>query len=233
MTSTTAARVSIPSGWLWLFRLGGAALGFGLAFAVRPVTDWLTDTLSIAPGPLRLAVQIPIPWLVAVLSVVGLGVGIWVAAEAQRDSLTLTVEGEGITVEHRDIERYLQRSRIGSMFTDPKELVVLDTDGLEIFRGPASDLPTSRLVATLRRYDYPWVGTTDPHEADYRRWVDGHPDLDETTNALLRARHQAVRSDDRTEAERLHDRIQANGIAVRDRDKKQEYRRLPRETTTK
>ncbi|MGH3446007.1 MAG: YqeB family protein [Nocardioidaceae bacterium] len=220
----------MPVGWLWLFRLGCPAVGFGLGFAIHPVVRWAVGTLSFAPGPLRLAAGIPTPWLVPILTAVGIGVGYWIAAEAERDSLTLTVDDDSLVAEHRGTERYIQRSQIASIFTDPKDLVVLDPDGREIFRGPATDLPSDILAATLRRHDYPWHGTHDPHEADYQRWIDGHPDLGHWTNALLRARRNALGSDNGIEADEIHAQLPDRGIVVRDRNKRQQYRRLPDES---
>lgn len=51
-------------------------------------------------------------------------------------------------------------------------------------------------------------------------------DLDQETNALLRARRRARDSGNRAEAEEIHAQLQDRGIVVRDRDKTQQYRRL-------
>lgn len=226
MTAGASERVSIPVGWLWLIRLICPVLGVGLAFAVRPVVGWLVSTVSSAPGPLRLAAEIPTTWLVPTLAVVGIAVGYWLSEQAKRDSLALTVDDESLVTAHRDSERYIQRSQVGSVFTDPGDFVVLDPHGREIFRAPATDLPEGNLAAALRRHGYPWRGNSDPHEAEYHRWIDGHPDLDQETNALLRARRRARDSGNRAEAEEIHAQLQDHGIIVRDRDKTQEYRRL-------
>lgn len=224
-TTNNPDRVTMPAAWLWLIRLGCPVAGFGLGFLVRPLVEWTTSTLDSAPAPLRLAAEIPQVWLVPILTLAGLGAGLWIAAIAARDTLTVTVDGEGLTAEYGDTERYVQRDRIGSVFTDPKELVLLDPDGRELFRAPATDLPRSRLAAALRRHDYPWQGERDPHEDEYRRWLDGHPDLDEHANSLLRARRDALAAKDRAQADTLHSRLQDQGLAVRDRDRKQQYRR--------
>ncbi len=226
MTSATPDRVSMPVRYLWLLRLAGPAVGFGLGFAVEPLVRWATSTLHTAPTPLRLAAETPTPWLVPILTVIGAGAGYWLAEQAERDSLTVTVRADSLVTAHRDTERYIQRAHVGSVFTDPKDLVVLDPDGRETFRAPATDLPANRLATTLRRHGYPWHGTRDPHEADYQRWIDGHPDLDEQTNALLRARREALGSKNHTEASKIHTQLQDNGIVVRDRNKTQQYRRL-------
>lgn len=142
MTTTNTERVSMPAGWLWLFRLGCPAVGFALGFLVRPIVEWATSTLDSAPAPapLRLAAEFPQVWLVPILTIVGVGVGLWLVRNAVRGSLTVTVDDGGLTLEHGDTERYVQRERVGSVFTDPKELVVLDPGGRELFRASATDL---------------------------------------------------------------------------------------------
>lgn len=216
--------VRIPDKYLWLLRIAAPLLGTGLGAVIKPVVGWFTTTFESAPAPLRILADIPTPWAVVVLTVVGAVVGLWLSHEAQQDSLAVAVDAEGLTTTHRNDDRYLQRSRIGSVFTDPHDFVVLDVHGREIFRGPAADLPTERLAAALRRHDYPWVGTRDPHEDQYRGWIDGHPDLDEQTHVLLRSRRAALESDDRAESDRIHRRLQQFGLLVRDRKSKQQYR---------
>lgn len=167
-----------------------------------------------------------------VLVVIGIGAGYWLSREAERDGLAVTVQPDGVIAAHRDTERYIQRSRIGSVFTDPGELIVLTPAGREIFRGSATDLSKTKLAEAFRRHGYPWWGTRDPNEEQYRNWMDGDPDLDEGTHALLRTRQEALRSDDRGETERVHTQLQEEGIAVRDRNRKQQYRRITDDDAT-
>lgn len=226
-TMTTATdRVSMPAGWLWLLRLGFPVLGFALGFLVRPLVQWAIATLDSAPAPLRIAAELPHSWLVPVLTLVGIGVGLWVAAQAAKTTPTVTIDDRGLTAEYDDIERYVPRERIGAVFTDPKELVLLDTSTRELLRVAATDLPSGRLAAALDRHNYPWCGERDPHEHEYRRWIDGHQDLDDHTNDLLRARREALAEGHRAQAEKLRTQLQEHGIVVRNRDRKQQYRTL-------
>ncbi len=126
------------------------------------------------------------------LTIVGVGVGYWLSYQAKQDSLTVLVQDESLTLSHGSTERYIPHSQVGGIFTDPKDLVVLATTGREAFRSRATDLPEQRLATALRRHGYPWNGTSDPHENQYRRWVDGHPNLEEHTHTLLRARQRAL-----------------------------------------
>lgn len=71
MTTTAATQVTMPAAWLWLIRLGCPAIGFGLAFGVRPLADWLIRTVDSAPGPLRLAAELPQIWAIVLLTLAG------------------------------------------------------------------------------------------------------------------------------------------------------------------
>lgn len=227
MASTTTERVSMSVRWLWVLRVGCVAIGLVLGLVVRPVTEWAIETLDLAPAPLRLAAEVPTPWAVLVLALVGLVVGFWVSEQAERDTLTVTVDDDSLITSRAGDERYLARARVAAVFTDPKDLVVLDVSGREAFRAPATDLPQDDLAAALRRHGYAWRGRQDPYETEYRRWVDGHPDLDDATNALLRARRTALVSQQPAEVDDLRDRLQEHGLVVRDRGKVQQYRRIP------
>lgn len=221
-----AETVRIPDKYLWLLRIGVPLLGAGLGAVVEPVVGWLVATFESAPGPLQLLAGIPAPWAILVLTAVGVVAGTWLSHEARQDSLVVTADDGGLTLAHRNEDRYLRRTQIGSVFTDPRDFVVLDVRGREIFRGPARDLPAARLAAMLQRRGFPWAGTSDPQENRYRGWIDGRPELDEQIHVLLRDRRAAMESEDRAEAARIHRRLQECGVLVRDRKNKQQYRLL-------
>jgi hypothetical protein len=142
----------MPVVWLWLIRIGGAVLGCGAGFGVAPLVSWLMDLTGSAPGPLRLAAQLPTAWAVPVLTVVGAVAGVWVASIARKESPVVTVDGDHIAVHEGGSGLHLRRDRVGVVFTDGRDLVVLD-------HGEGD-------------------GTVDPREAEFVRWVDGSPDLD-------------------------------------------------------
>ncbi|MFF5210576.1 hypothetical protein [Streptosporangium sp. NPDC000396] len=223
-TDERAATVGMPAVWLWLIRIGGAVLGFGAGFAVAPLVRWLLDLTGSAPGPLRLAAQLPTVWAVPVLTVVGAGAGVWLASLARRQSPVVTVDGDHVAVHEGDFGLHLRCDRVGAVFTDGRDLVVLDHSEGELARVRATDLPTERLREVFERFGYPWCGTADPREAEFARWVDGTPDLDEPTHALLRARKRALADKQVGAAENALDGLRAVGIAVRDRDGAQQYR---------
>jgi hypothetical protein len=226
-----AVTVRLPETWLWLVRISGAALGFGAGFGVAPLVSWLLDLVGGAPGPLRLAAMIPTVWAVPLLTLVGAAAGIWVAAAWRKESPVVTVARDHITVHERGSGLHLSRDRVGAAFTDGRDLVVLDNDGGELTRMKAEELLTGRLRAAFERFDHPWRATADPREADFVRWVDRSPDLDEPVHALLRARRRAMADKRSGAAEEALDALRVMGVAVRDREGGQEYR-LARDTST-
>nr|WP_199433323.1 hypothetical protein [Qaidamihabitans albus] len=48
-TDDDTVTVTMPVRWLWLLRIGGAALGFGAGFGVAPLANWLVDLTGSAP----------------------------------------------------------------------------------------------------------------------------------------------------------------------------------------
>lgn len=122
---------------------------------------------------------------------------------------------------------YVPRDSIAAVFLDGKELVLLDAETKQITRNRASDLSKTELQAAFERYGYPWTGIADPHEPEFQRWTDGHPNLDEKANKLLRTRARALQDEQPGAAADLADRLQSIEVVLRDRDGNQQYRRIP------
>ena len=208
----------------WAFRLGLPVVGFGLGFVIAPLVRWLLSTIDAAPGPLRILAQLPTGWAVLVTTVIGVGAGIWLAVEARKEALLITVDHDHVELSQSGEDRYLNRDRIDAVFRDGKDLVLLDAGTSELARNKASDLSWDRIREAFEQFGYPWRGEADPHEAQFRRWVDGHPDLDATAHDLLRRRARALKDDRSGEAGDALDQLRDRGIVVRDRDGAQQYR---------
>ncbi|MYW02981.1 hypothetical protein GT354_32865 [Streptomyces sp. SID3343] len=217
----------MPVVWLWLIVVVGAALGCGVGFGVGPLVRWLIDVTGSAPAPFRIAAKLRTVWAVPVLTLAGTAVGLWVASVAREESPVVTVEADHIAVRKADsgLHLHLVRDRIGALFTDGRDLVVLDRGEAELARVPASDLSNEQLAEACERFDYPWRGTADPREAEFTPWVDGVPDLDEAAHALLRARKHALTDKQSGAAAKALDDLRAAGLTVRDRKGGQQYRR--------
>ncbi|HEY8533532.1 MAG TPA: hypothetical protein VIL44_06615 [Micromonospora sp.] len=216
----------MPTVWLWILRIGGGAVGFALALLAGSLVRWLESTIGDAPGLLRLAAALP-PWLAAaVLTLVGLFAGSWLAQRAQQESLVLTVGPDSVRLQQDGYDRYLSRESIASVFLDGKFVVFLDSATRPIARAKASDLSTKDIQAAFERFGYPWRGTRDPHEDEFRQWIDGHPDVSDAEHRLFRARARALKEGKAESADELAQQLQEAGIVVRDRNGVQQYRRI-------
>ncbi len=219
-----AVTVTLDRRFAPAFVVVGAALGLGAAFAVGPLVDWLLDTVDGAPAPLRLIDQLPLGWAVALLTVAGAIAGLLVFAVWGDEVGEVTVDAERVVIAGTKASTSFTREEIAQIFLDKDELVLLDARSRELSRTPSDGAVAGRLAAALERFDYPWAGTSDPHE--FTPWVDRSPDLDARAHELLRRRRRAL-ADGRTgTAEEARDELLELGVVVRDRGGRQQYRRV-------
>ncbi|NLU82245.1 hypothetical protein [Rhodococcus sp. HNM0569] len=204
--------------------LACTAFGAGLGFVAPAASRWAVDTLPDVPGPLEILSELDLTWSVPILTVVGMVAGILLALAMSSETLTLTVDPDGIVLEQNGRELYVPKARIGTAFRDGKDLVLTDEAGHELARRDAGDLRARTVVDAFVTHGYPWRNH-DPHEGEFTRWVDGHPDLGDEVHALLRRRRDALPDTDSHEALTLHRSLGRKGIVVRDRGGHQEYRR--------
>jgi hypothetical protein len=225
-TDRQSVTIKMPVVWLWLIVVVGAGLGCGAGFGVGPLVRWLIDLTGSAPAPLRIAAKLRTVWAVPVLTLVGTAAGLWLASVARQESPVVTIEADHVAVHKADsgLHLHLRHERIGAVFTDGRDLVVLDLGQAELARVPAGDLSTEQLAEACGRFGYPWRGTADPREAEFVPWVDGAPGLDEAGHALLRSRKRALADKRPGAAEEALDNLRAAGITVRDRQGVQQYR---------
>ncbi len=228
MPSHHTDTVQMPRAVLGGLVLVCTGIGFGAGFAIPPLSAWAASFLPDLPGPLELAARLPSVWLVPIMTVLGLIVGAWLATEAHRDALSVRVADDHLLVTSKKREKYIARADISAVFTDPKDFVVMGAQR-QLYRYSASDVSATRLAAVLQRHQYPWKGMQDPHESQFRRWIDGHPDVEPEVNKLLRRRGDLVGTDEIAELEDVTAQLHDRGIVVRDRNKQQQYRKLEQE----
>ncbi|CAM3403774.1 hypothetical protein [Stackebrandtia soli] len=222
---TTPVTVRMWSGWPYLLVAVPTIVCAGLAFTIRPIVNWIVGLIGSAPGPLRLAAELPTVWAVPVLAGVGFLIGLWLAQQALEDSLVLTVAHDHVSLIHEGEEKYVPRERVAQAFRDGKDLVLLDAESAPIARHNASDLDAAAVSDAFRQFGYPWIDGGDPNEAAYRKWVEGHPDLPEDLDKLMLARRRALADGKAGEAAAITDRLNDHGVILRDRDGAQQYRR--------
>ncbi|WP_205710889.1 hypothetical protein [Isoptericola sp. BMS4] len=220
-----ATTVRLPPAWYPVLAAVGAVLGVGAGFAVRPLVGLLLDLVDGAPGPLRLAAELPVPWAVAVLGVLGAVGGLWVADAWEKDNPVVTVGPQGLAVRRGDWSRHVDRARVAGVLLAEPDLVVREPSGAEPVRVKADRAVAGRLRAALGDHGYRWLGTTDPLEDRFTPWVDDAPGLAPEAHALLRDRRRALADGRAGEADAARDALTGLGVAVRDRGGAQEYRR--------
>lgn len=216
--------IAISTRWLVGFGIAGATVGFGAAFIVGPVVDWLIGMVGDAPGPLRLAATLPTMWAIPVLAIAGLCVGVQVGRQWQKECGVTTISAEGVTVQRGGTGHHVAREEIRGVFIDGDDLVLVDHQSAELLRTATDQTLAMRLQRALDKFSYPWQGTTNPHEQEFAVWVDGRGPLDARAQALLRARQRALADKRIGAAEDARDQLRDLGITVRDRDDAQQYR---------
>ena len=146
------------------------------------------------------------------------------ATAGARAVTTVRVDPGGVTVTRADRTTTAGREEVAAVFCDGRDLVLLRPDG-----GEAARERTWHRAARLRRAfsaeGWPWRDG-DPYAAEYSRWVEGLPDVGAREEALLRARHAALRSGDAADASALREELGRLGVVVRDEGRRQYWRRV-------
>lgn len=204
----------------------GAALGAALGLALSPVVTWADGVGVPVPWFLDLLLRTP-RWVeAAVPAVLGALLGAWVWEEWRKETLTLTVEPDGLVVRTDGHARWVPREDVGTVHRDGDDLVVLDPRGAQVVRADA-DVLVRRAAAALRDAGYPWSDDGDPHADGWTTWVAGRPGTPPGADDLLARRRAALAAKDRATAAELAAALAAAGVAVRDRHGEQQVRTAP------
>lgn len=204
--------------------LGLPPLGAGVGWLLQAIADWVAG-LPAAPfqGPFELVASLPQPHAAIGGLAVGGGAGLVLAFLIHIDGLTVGVEGDRIRLKRGDVDREFRRESVRAVFVADGHLVLLGPDSGELAREKC-DLDTNRLAAALSAHGFPWRDG-DPYEHEYRRWVEDLPDLPASANALLKARARALQKGDSDDAAQLREELARLNVVVRDRNKRQFWRR--------
>ncbi|MGC9670265.1 hypothetical protein ACNTMW_27445 [Planosporangium sp. 12N6] len=205
-----------------------AALGLLFGFGLPAFARWLLG-FSV-PVPLgivfRVFAAVDRPREVAVNAAVWVVVGLGIAVAALRTSAKVTLTGAELHLDHDDRTRTVARADIDAVFVDGKDLVVLDRESRQIFRG-THQASGAALAAAFRRQGYPWRDA-DPYADLYHRWVPGAGDLPPAVDAVLAARETALSKKSGRDARELRDAVEKLGFTVRDEGTRQYWRPLVR-----
>lgn len=219
-----ASVVAQPAGERTVVRVGFPLAGAVLAWLLKLAAGWVA-ALPWAPfqGPVKLVASLPEPQATIVAVLVGIAAGLVFVYLAERDYATVQVDDDRVTVSRRGRSRSVGRDSIATAFLDGKQLVLLGYDTGELVR-EGGDLDLDGVQAAFAGRGYPWHAG-DPHEGEYRRWVEGLPDLPAGADALLRARARAVENGNDDDVAELREELGTMGVVVRDVDKRQYLRR--------
>jgi hypothetical protein len=224
--ATVVGPEPLERGLVWVgFPLLGAVAGWLLKSAAA----WAAS-LPWVPfqGPLELLASVPDPWATAGSLALGVAAGLAVAVLAERDYVRVAVADDQVTIAHGGSSRQVPRASTAAVFLDAKQLVLLGRSTEELAR-VGGDLPDAgRLEAAFRGHGYPWVAGGDPHSDQYRRWVEGLPELPAGADAIFRSRARALDRGDKEDAAQLRQELGRLGVVVRDEGKRQFWRRVRR-----
>src|SRR5690625_5087240 len=210
-----------------LMWVGLPLLGTVLGSLVKGLADWAV-TWPWVPfeGPLQLVATLPdLPTRIGGAAV-GLVAGLVLASIGESEALTVTVDDDSATFQREKRRQTFHRSQASAVFKDRKRLVALGP-ATEELAGQDTDLSTGRLAAAFRKHGYPWVEGGDPHAGEYRRWVEGVPELSASAHGLFAARARALGKDgteSAEDAEALRAELGKLGLVVRDERKTQYWR---------
>jgi hypothetical protein len=195
---------------------GFPLIGAGAGWLLKALAGWAAS-LPWVPfqGPLELAASVPDPYATIGSLALGIVGGLAVAVLAEQDYVRVTVADDQVTIARGGSSRRVPRASTGAVFLDGKQLVLLGHATDELAR-EGGDLPDARrLQAAFLAHGFPWM-PADPHQAEYRRWVEDLRELPAGADAIFRARARALDRDDKEDAEQLRQELGRLGIVVRE-----------------
>ena len=204
-------------------------LGLALGFFLPRIADWAAKQKWVPfQGPLELISKWDGWWVVAICIALGIVAGVLLAAMALEDTLKTTISTTEVEfLKHQKTTR-VPREKVALAFLDGKEIVLQDSRSAELAREKHDQLSgdAKKIPAAFRTHGYPWSDAGDPHEGEFRRWVEDDPELSPAANAVLKARSKAFDQGDKGKADlrELRQELAKLGHVVRDRDKKQYWR---------
>jgi hypothetical protein len=209
---------------------GGLPLvGLVLGFFLPRIADWATRRAWVPfQGPLKLIAGWDGWWVVAICVAIGVIAGVLLAGMALDDTLKVTITNQSVEFLKNQKTVTVPREKVAVAFLDGKEIVLQDPSSRELAREKHDQLKpeAKQIPVAFRTHGYPWSDAGDPHESEFRRWVEDEPDLPPAVNAVLKVRSKAFDQGDKGKADlrELRAEITNLGYTVKDTDKKQYWR---------
>jgi len=204
---------------------GLPVVGAALLLGVDRIAEFVVR-LPWAPlrGPFKLIQDLPEPQATIGALVLGAVAGLVLAGFVDAESMTVRMSRTDVRLHRPGTDRTVPRSEVAVAFTDGDQLVLLSRTGRELAREP-SHLSAERLAHAFARHGIAWADQ-DPYAEAYRRWVPDLPEVGADANAAFAAREKALRGGDRSDAAELREELARLGFVVRDRQKRQYWRRV-------
>lgn len=225
--TSTSIQVSVPVHHYLAWAVATAAAGIGLGLVAPTVIGWVNTLLDSTPfgipGPLELIGRLTPGWSLAVFATLGVVGGVALVLAMAAGALSVEISDDDVLLDGAKSPLRLSRGDIASAHLDRGHLELLGTDGRRLARRNADGLPRPKLREAFGFLRIPFHDS-DPYRSEFRRWVDGDPELDETTHELLRRRARARTDSKSGRVEELFDALQSRGIVVRDTGDEQQFR---------
>lgn len=204
-------------------------LGLALGFFLPRIADWAVRQRWVPwQRPLEFLAESDGWWVAAICIALGVIGGLLLAAMALEDTLKTTISNTEVEFLKNQKTTRVLREKVALAFLDGKEIVLQDSHSAELAREKHDQFASesNKIATAFRSHGYPWSDAGDPHENEFRRWVEDDPDLSPAANAVLRARSKAFDQGDKGKADlrELRQELTKLGHVIRDRDKKQYWR---------
>lgn len=203
-------------------------LGLVLGFFLPRIADWAAGRGWVPfQGVLKVIAAWDGWWVVVICVLVGLVAGVLLAA-ALDDILKVTITHRSVEFLKNQKTLTVPREKVAVAFLDGKEIVLQDASSRELAREKHDQLKSEakQIPIAFRAHGYPWSDAGDPHESEFRRWIEDDPDLPRAVNAILKVRSKAFDQGDKGKADlrELRGEVTKLGYTVKDTDKKQYWR---------
>ncbi|TYS11102.1 DUF308 domain-containing protein [Bacillus subtilis] len=202
-----------------------AIIGFAIGYFIPQFAKWALSLPWIPfEGPLRLVTSFQGSPAAFITALLGVSAGIWFAHSVIAMLLSVKITNDTVELIKGKKVQTIRSDSIALVFIDHKRLVLLGTAGYELAREEIDEKPVN-VEKAFRKHNYEWAADGDPFKDQFRRWIPDAPDLSPGAHALLKARHKALKDEEKDDVEEFRLELAQMGIVVRDEGIRQYWRK--------